>query len=77
MKNLPLYLQIGPMSELIGISIKELERKKEILFFKGVHYFIPKGRRNTLWKVDEMIKWIESDYQVSEEAAQIIDQIIS
>ena len=57
----PKFLTTGKMAEYIGVSISFLKDNKDILFKKGVHYFIPPGRSHPLWDTEKMISWVKSD----------------
>ena len=70
--NKPLYLKTNDMAKLIGYSGDYLLKNREILFFKGVHFF-PKEKRID-WKVDKMIEWVE-DNSLSDQAKNILDLV--
>jgi hypothetical protein len=67
--NKPLYLKTNDMAKLIGYSGDYLLKNREILFFKGVHFF-PKEKRID-WKVDKMIEWVEGN-SLSDQAKNIL-----
>jgi len=60
------------MAKLIGYSGDYLLKNREILFFKGVHFF-PKEKRID-WKVDKMIEWVEGN-SLSDQAKNILDLV--
>ena len=68
----PLYLKTNDMAKLIGYSGDYLLKNREILFFKGVHFF-PKEKRID-WKVDKMIEWVEGN-SISDKAKDILDWV--
>ncbi|SFV56980.1 hypothetical protein MNB_SV-3-1341 [hydrothermal vent metagenome] len=70
--NKPLYLKTNDMAKLIGYSGDYLLKNREILFFKGVHFF-PKEKRID-WKVDKMIEWVEGN-SLSDKAKNILDLV--
>jgi hypothetical protein len=70
--NKPLYLKTNDMAKLIGYSGDYLLKNREILFFKGVHFF-PKEKRID-WKVDKMIEWVEGN-SLSDQAKNILDLV--
>jgi len=70
--NTPLYLKTNAMAKLIGYSGDYLLKNREILFFKGVHFF-PKEKRID-WKVDKMIEWVEGN-SLSDQAKNILDLV--
>jgi predicted AAA+ superfamily ATPase len=70
--NKPLYLKTNDMAKLIGYSGDYLLKNREILFFKGVHFF-PKEKRID-WKVDKMIEWVEGN-SISDQAKNILDLV--
>ena len=70
--NKPLYLKTNDMAKLIGYSGDYLLKNREILFFKGVHFF-PKEKRID-WKVDKMIEWVEGN-SLSDKAKDILDLV--
>ena len=70
--NKPLYLKTNDMAKLIGYSGDYLLKNREVLFFKGVHFF-PKEKRID-WKVDKMIEWVEGN-SISDQAKNILDLV--
>jgi len=70
--NKPLYLKTNDMAKLIGYSGDYLLKNREVLFFKGVHFF-PKEKRID-WKVDKMIEWVEGN-SLSDQAKNILDLV--
>jgi len=70
--NTPLYLKTNDMAKLIGYSGDYLLKNREILFFKGIHYF-PKEKRLD-WKVAKMIEWVEGN-SISDQAKNILDLV--
>ncbi|MBA1421145.1 MAG: hypothetical protein FAF03_09945 [Epsilonproteobacteria bacterium] len=70
--NKPLYLKTNDMAKLIGYSGDYLLKNREVLFFKGVHFF-PKEKRID-WKVDKMIEWVEGN-SISDKAKDILDLV--
>ena len=72
MKNNPHYLKTNDMAKLIGYSGDYLLKNREILFFKGIHFF-PKKKRID-WKVAKMIEWVEGN-SISDKAKDILDWV--
>ena len=72
MINKTLYLKTNDMAKLIGYSGDYLLKNREILFFKGVHFF-PKEKRID-WKVSKMIEWVENQ-NLSNKAKEILDMV--
>ena len=70
--NKSLYLKTNDMAKLIGYSGDYLLKNREILFFKGIHFF-PKEKRID-WKVDKMIEWVEGN-SISDQAKNILDLV--
>ncbi len=70
--NKPLYLKTNDMAKLIGYSGDYLLKNRDVLFFKGVHFF-PKEKRID-WKVDKMIEWVEGN-SLSDQAKNILDLV--
>ncbi len=60
------------MAKLIGYSGDYLLKNRDVLFFKGVHFF-PKEKRID-WKVDKMIEWVEGN-SLSDQAKNILDLV--
>jgi protein involved in temperature-dependent protein secretion len=56
----PIYAQTGKMAELLGVDTKFLNTNKDTTFQLGQHYFIPSGKKYCLWKISEMISWVEN-----------------
>ena len=72
MQQLPMYLPPSEVQSKIGISTKTLLELKDSVFKRGVHYFIPTGKKYALWKTEALIKWIEGD-DCSEEDELVAD----
>lgn len=71
----PLTLPTSKMAEILGVSVDFLNKNKGILFFEGVHYNTPRGRKNPLWVVEEMEKWALNKEPISEKAQKVLDTI--
>lgn len=54
----PKFLTTGKMARFLGLNIRFLKENKDVLFQKGVHYFIPDGRVHPMWDTDKMIEWV-------------------
>jgi len=75
----PLYRSTSAIVELIGVNERFLSENKNKLFIKGIHFFIPKGKKNTLWSITEMIKWVEntSDDTYEDIADDVLSRMVS
>lgn len=67
-----MYLKTKEMAKRLGYSADYLLNNRELLFFKGEHYFIQNKRIN--WKIEKMIGWIENK-NMSIQALEIIERI--
>ena len=67
----PKYLKIGEMAHTLGLSADYLRNRQGTEFREGKHFF--KKGRLTLWVVDEMVKWVESN----EDEDPAIEDILS
>lgn len=78
-KNIPEFISTGTLrAEIVELSEKELaEGKKNSTFINGIHFFIPKGRKNTLWNRDAMRKWAGTTVTAEEDeiANKILESI--
>lgn len=59
------------LSQIIEVNEKFLAENKGIIFIDGIHFTIPKGRKNTLWNVEKMREWagttvIDEDDEIAE-----------
>jgi hypothetical protein len=64
------------MANLVGIDNKFLHENKNVLFKKGIHFYIPTGKKYCLWKVEEMVKWVENPKSLDEESQKLVDRIL-
>ena len=71
-----LYMQTGKIAQLLGIDTKFLNQNKESIFYEGKHFFIPNGKKYCLWKVNEMIAWVENTTN-SSEADEVLQKILN
>ena len=73
--NLPMYLTPSDVQTKIGISKKTLEELKGTVFIKGIHYFIPTGRKYAMWDRDALLAWVKGDN--SDEISDIVNDILN
>jgi hypothetical protein len=69
------FKSTGEIAKLIGLSKDFLLKKREVLFFKGKHYFEPNGLNKLLWEVDAMLDWIKSDSKKIDKVSEILENL--
>lgn len=75
MKTSPMYLRPNQVESQIGISAKILRDLKDIVFQKGIHYFIPQGLHHPLWNRDALLEWISGDE--TDNISSIVNDILN
>ncbi len=68
-----MYMKTKEMAKSLGYSADFLLNNRELIFFKGEHYFPQDKRIN--WKIDKMVDWIENQTISSTQALEILEMV--
>lgn len=73
--SIPMYLRPNQVESKIGISTKKLRNLKDIVFKKGIHYFIPTGLTHPLWNRDALLEWVNGNE--TNETPSLVDEMLN
>lgn len=71
-----MFLKPRIVESELGITTKTLQEKKDTIFIRGVHYFIPDGLSYPLWDRDALIEWVKRD-GIDKRADLMADKILN